>query len=55
LIITATERGFLTLDLRFGDMPLEDAIARAIPHFGWLAEVAPEHFLVRRVQALDPE
>jgi hypothetical protein len=39
----------------FGDMPLEDAIARAIPHFGWLAEVAPEHFLVRRVQALDPE
>ena len=33
----------------FGDMPLEDAVARAIPHLGWLAEVAPEHFLVRRV------
>jgi hypothetical protein len=39
----------------FGDMPLEDAVARAIPHLGWLAEVAPEHFLVRRVQWLDPE
>ena len=39
----------------FGDMPLEDAVARAIPHLGWLAEVAPEHFLVRRVQSLDPE
>jgi hypothetical protein len=39
----------------FGDMPLEDAVARAIPHLGWLAEVAPEHFLVRRVRWLDPE
>ena len=39
----------------FGDMPLEDAIARAIPHLGWLAEVAPEHFLVRRVQLLGPK
>jgi hypothetical protein len=33
----------------FGDMSLEDAVARAIPYLGWLAEVAPEHFLVRRV------
>jgi hypothetical protein len=39
----------------FGDMPLEDAVARAIPHLGWLAEVAPKHFLVRRVCWLDPE
>jgi hypothetical protein len=39
----------------FGDMLLEDAIARAIPHLGWLVEVAPEHFLVRRVLWLDPE
>jgi len=39
----------------FSDMPLEDAVARAIPHCGWLAEVAPAHFLVRRVRWLDPE
>jgi len=39
----------------FGDLPLEDAIARAIPHLGWLAEVAPEYFLVRRVQLVNPE
>ena len=39
----------------FGDVRLEDAIARAIPHLGWLVEVAPEHFLVRRVKCLDPD
>ena len=38
--------------LIFGDMPLEDVVARAVPHCGWLAELASEHFLVRRAGSI---
>jgi len=33
-------------------MPLEDAVARAVPYCGWLAELASEHFLVRRAGSI---
>ena len=37
----------------FDDAAVEEAIVRAIPHLGWLAEVAPEHISVRRAPLVE--